>query len=152
MLVYALMEWRFARTINGCSIFNDQRNQQTAEFSNFSDALFKQLSNECRSGEIDTVLFGDDDVALPYIINMVTKFKTCRFLRETAVTPFNAYDLSRCSAILIDEQHLPFPFVKPSVLQAGDMVKISQWTSVNQSFSFSVYRKLGCFSRRLGLN
>jgi hypothetical protein len=145
MLIYAFAEWRLARTINGSSIFNSERKQQIREFNNFANTLITELSDKCRSGEIDTVLFDDDDVVLPYVVNTAVNLKACQFVRETAVTRFKPYDLSRCSAILITEQHLPSPFAKPSTPQSRGLVKMYEWTSDKQSFSFSVYHKPGCF-------
>jgi hypothetical protein len=150
MIIYAFVEWRFARTINGSSIFNSERKPQIREFNNFANALSAELSDKCRSGEIDTVLFDDDDVVLPYVVNAVVNLKACQFVRETAVTRFRPYDLNRCSAILIAEQHLPRPLAVPSAPQSRGLVKMYEWTSDKQSFSFSVYRKPGCFYRRPG--
>jgi hypothetical protein len=144
-LLYAVAEWHLAATISGSSIFNRQRNQQTLEFRIFVDEISRQISSACASGRVTSVLFDDDDVALPYLINRNGEQRRCTFTRETAVTPFGDSALGSCSTMLIVEQHLPHPpRGKSLVIQDKGLTTESHWASENGDFSFSVYSRRGC--------
>jgi hypothetical protein len=150
-LLYGAAEWRLARTISGSSIFTNRRDQERSEFRNFTVALLTKASDECDSGRVKTILFDDNDVALPYIINQTLSLRSCTVVRETAVTPFSAADLASCSTILIVEQHLPkAPSSKLPREQERGLVAILKWTSENDNFSFVVYQNPNCSVLRTG--
>lgn len=144
-LLYACVEWRLAATISGSSIFSHRRNQEVKEFDGFVEEISKLVSSECSSGRTSAVLFDDEDVALPYVVNRIVGRTGCTVMRETAVTPFSASDLESCSTILVKEQHLPHvPPAKALPDQDRGLIAESHWASGSNSFSFSVYRKRGC--------
>jgi hypothetical protein len=144
-LLYACVEWRLAAKISGSSIFSHRRSQEIKEFDSFVEEIAKRVSSECTSGRTSTVLFDDDDVALPYLVNRIARQAPCTVGRETAVTPFSASELDSCSTILIKEQHLPHvPPDKAPPVQDRGLIAESHWASGSNGFSFSVYRRRGC--------
>src|ERR1700733_3987816 len=64
---YFVIQWKFASRIGPNKIFSASRKTDQVDFAVMIDSMSNASRRECNTGNLNTLLFNDSEIAVPYI-------------------------------------------------------------------------------------
>ena len=86
--LYFVIQWKFASRIGPNKIFSTSRKTDQVDFAVMIDRMSNAARRACNGGDLNTLVFNDSEMALPYIETKGDRLSGCAVIRETSVTPF----------------------------------------------------------------
>jgi hypothetical protein len=146
-ILYFLIQWKFASRIGPNKIFSASRKTDRIDFAVMIDSMSNAARRECNTGNLNTLLFNDSEIAAPYIETKGDRLSGCTLIRETAVTPFSRIEMDNCNVIYIREYGPTYTDPSAEValrtddtLPTNPWILLDRWVSNDGRFGFALYR------------
>ncbi len=154
-LLYCGIQWLGASTIGGNKIFSSSMAADREDFRKMGDAISSYAREACVSTAPDwqgpdkqgpdTILFDDEDVASPYLVDADYKVGGCKMVHETSVTLFTNAEMEDCHTVLVRELVPPRSEPREHRMEIDPTreslgwTELKRWMTNDARYGFAVY-------------
>ena len=147
-ILYFVIQWKFVSRIGPNKIFSASRKTDQVDFAMMIDSMSNAARRECNTGNLNTLLLNDSEIAVPYIETKGDRRSGCTLIRETSVTPFSQIEMNNCHVIDIREYGPTYTDPSAEVALRTDdamhttrpWILMDRWVSNDRRFGFALYR------------
>jgi hypothetical protein len=147
-ILYFVIQWKFASRIGPNKIFSTSRKTDQVDFAVMIDRMSNAARRACNGGDLNTLVFNDSEMALPYIETKGDRLSGCAVIRETSVTPFSRTEIDNCNVIYLREYGPTYTDRNAeAALRTDDAmhttrpwILMDRWVSNDGRFGFALYR------------
>ena len=153
-LLYCIVQWVGARSMEGNKIFSPREQEARRNIEISTEQLLHSIKEICASGLERRIVFDDNDVILPYALSMTgeSAFNRCKLVRETNVTLLPEASNEDCRTIRVREytyvmREIPVSRILRFQTHNEPWKEISRWISPDNDLGFALFRRSACFDK-----